>query len=274
MAEQNPIAVTEDRVKTWLTVQAQDLAGFAVRKYNAEALLKSALLVIFENKDLRAAMATDIGRASIRNALRRAATLGLSLNPQEGKACIVAYNGKKGLVVQYQIMKDGYIELAHDTGNVKLVKIDTVYENDTFEGPTTTDHGDEFRFTPARRDRGKIDGFFASMTLNDGTAATKYITVEQAADHRKKYSPYSELGEKEYGEKTIAKMLCKSARVASVVPMIEIADRKDQSEEIPDPGSENDRTEKGTAPEDIAEKLADPANPAPAPAPESELDIF
>lgn len=266
----NEITVTDQKIKGWLVDNQAELTGYAARRYDQSAWMRTAMLAIVESNDLRTAMTTEAGRISLHHALRRAASLGLSLNPQEGKSCLVPYKGK----IQYQVMKDGYIDLALDTGAVKSIKIDTVYEADEFQ-ITETNNGDEFRFSPARKNRGKIDGFFASMTLTDGTCSTKWITAEQAIEHRKKYSQYSQLGEKEYGEKTVAKMLCKSSKVARLAPIMEIADQKDESETEPEPI--NVTPPKGTAPSDLAGKIADraeSAKPAQAAEPEPEKMVI
>lgn len=250
--EQIPIAVTDEKVKNWLTVQAKELRDFAIRRYDERPFLQSIFLAILDTPELRQCMTTEAGRGSIKQAIRRAASLGLSLNPQEGKACMVPYKGK----VQYQVMKDGYIDLLLDTAAVKVVRIGTVYKNDTWEQWESSD-GDGYKLIPARTDRGTIDLFYAAAIFNDGSCALKTLDTEQAKEHRKKYSEYSKLGEKEYGEKTVAKMLCKTAKVASVAPLIERGIEQGEPDEIPEPGSEHDVTEKGTSAQGLAETLGE-----------------
>ena len=161
-------------------------------------------------------------------------------------------------------MKDGFIDLVLDTGSVKYIKIDTVYANDEFR-IFETNRGDEYKFGPSRKARGEIDGYFGAIVLNDDACITKYITREQAVEHRKRYSENSALGEREYGEKTVAKMLMKSARIARMVPLIELAAEKDESE----PGAEfrnvtPEKTEKGFDAEAVAEKIAPAVEPKTA----------
>lgn len=217
------IAVTEPKVIDWATRAMVEVLPYRARTYNEEAFKMSFVSAILENKDLTAAMSTDAGRLSVRHALRRAAGLGLSLNPQEGKACLVPYSGK----IQYQIMKEGYIDLLMSTGAVKFVRVGTVYANDGWES-FQTNNGDEYRWSVARGERGAIDKYFAAATLKDGTCILKEISAQDAIEHRKAYSPHSQLKEREYGEKTVAKMLCKTAKIDSVAPLMAVAIEKDE----------------------------------------------
>ena len=247
------IAVTDQKITGWMNENRTELTSFAVRKYDGNSFMQSFALAVLENPDLRSCLTTDAGKISLRNAGRRAASLGLSLNPQEGKACLVPYNGK----IQYQVMKEGYVDLLLDSGNVKYVKIGTVYENDGWE-VSETNHGDEYKLSPARKERGKIDLFFAAATLADGTCILRTLTEDQAKLHRTTYSQHSKLGEKEYGEKTIAKMLCRSAKVARLAPVIEIAAEKDESE-LRDVSPEPDSH--GTSPAELAQKIDEAEKP-------------
>lgn len=83
----------ENYILKW--IQEQDLSRHAVRQYGEEEFKRSVVLAIAENEDLQAALKSEKGQRSLYNALRRAATLGLSLNPQEGKACLVPMAGSE-----------------------------------------------------------------------------------------------------------------------------------------------------------------------------------
>ena len=85
MAEtETAIAVTNNVVEKWLQENKDELQQFAARKYNGDSWLKTALLAIIESDTCMSAMQTQSGRVSLNNALRRAASLGLSLNPVKG----------------------------------------------------------------------------------------------------------------------------------------------------------------------------------------------
>jgi len=145
--------------------------------------VKSALILISNTPTLQECMGTTDGQASLYQSLRFASSAGLSLNPQEGKATIIAYKGK----AQFQIMKNGMMELVERSGRVEFISSDTVRENDHFDIEKTA-NGDEYSFKPFRKDRGDIDGFYAAIKLKDGPCHVKYMTMQEVIDFRDKYS--------------------------------------------------------------------------------------
>jgi phage RecT family recombinase len=177
------IAVTEKDVGTYIEQTLPALVkSYAVRSYNAETWMKTAALCIVENPDLMACLATDAGRISLKHALRFAATTGLSLNPQEGKAALVPIQGK----VNYWIEKNGIVDLVLDTGVVRHVYGDSVKENDRFK-ITKGIHGDDYEHIPALKGRGQITGFYSAILEKDGTGHVYYMTRQEVEAHRDKY---------------------------------------------------------------------------------------
>lgn len=182
MNEKN-LTITDNDVGRYLETMKQSLSKYAVKNYNQDSFFKSAMLAIVENDNLRACLTTPQGKASLFNALRYAATTGLSLNPQEGKACLIAYGGK----VQYQVMKNGLLSLAMDSGQVSLIQAEAVRINDEFKLTKTSD-GDSYFFSPALRDRGDFLGFFASVKFKNGNKCVCWMTKKEIEDHRDTYS--------------------------------------------------------------------------------------
>lgn len=179
------VAVRESDIGKYLHEISNNLSGYAMRDYNSEGFLKSAMLAIVESDELTKALQTTNGKATLYHALRFAASTGLSLNPQEGKATLIAYGGK----ITYQIMKSGMIDLAMQSGKVEFIASDTVRNADNFSIEKTMD-GDKYSFMPARKNRGDIDGFFAAIKLTDGSVHVKYMTIEEVEAHRDSYSSY------------------------------------------------------------------------------------
>ncbi len=166
-------------VKEW----APGLKDFALTEFNQQNFFKSAILAITESDQLMECMATAPGRESLYNAMKRAFSTGLSLNPQEGKACIIAYKGK----ASYQIMKEGAIDIVLDSGDVKTLMVEIVYENDAF-GIEKSNAGDVYHFSPARRDRGNVDGYFCCITDMKGISHVKYLTEQECFEIRDNHS--------------------------------------------------------------------------------------
>lgn len=181
----NALIAQEKGISEFLHKMAPNLRGYALSSYKEEEFLKSAMMAISENDELRKCLNNDQGKMSLYKALKFGATTGLSLNPHAGEAALIAYSGK----ITYQVMKNGMVELAMRSGKVNFITSDTVREADTFEIHKTMD-GDSYSFSPARKNRGDIDGFFAALRFTDGVVATKYMTVEEVEAFRDNYSAY------------------------------------------------------------------------------------
>ena len=171
-----------DDAKKFLAPFMDVIPDYATRDYDQAAFMKSAMMCIMESDELQKCMTTPAGQASIYHALRYAAGTGLSLNPQEGKAALIAYAGK----VEYQVMKGGMIELAMASGKVKFITSDIVYEGDDFTLEKTMD-GDTYRFKPALMERGKVMGYFAALRMTDDTVHVKWIDIVNMEAHKKQY---------------------------------------------------------------------------------------
>ena len=206
---------------------APTLSEYAVRKYDQTAFLKSAILAIESNPDLKKCIATDIGKASFIQSLRFASTTGLSLNPQEGKAAIIPRKMKQGKdskgndayvdVVTYQVMKNGMIDLALESGKVEFIEADYVKQNDEYSGIIKTMSGVDYKFAPALKDRGELIGFFAVMKMKSGATHGKWYTLDEITAHRKQYSEKSYMPEIGYGIKTVIKALLRSVSISAEI---------------------------------------------------------
>jgi recombination protein RecT len=162
------------------TMLAEYVRNNAGRDYRPFEL--SALMLISDTPALQECLRTQEGEASLRNALMRAAATGLSLNPAEGKATIIAYNGK----ARYQVMKNGMIEEAIRSGSVEFLTADIVRDKDEFEIVKSLD-GDRYLHKPNTRERGEVIGVYAAAKLNGGATHVRYMTVGELADHRDRY---------------------------------------------------------------------------------------
>jgi len=176
------VKVTEIGIGDYLKKIKPNLSSYN-HNCNMEEFIRSAMLMISEKQELRDCLKTTQGKSSLYHALKYATSTGLSLNPQEGKAALIAFGG----AVQYQVMKNGMIELAMQSGKVEFITCDTVRENDDFT-IHKSGSGDKYTYAPARKDRGNMDGFFAAVVMKDGTCYVKYMTVKEVEDHRDSYS--------------------------------------------------------------------------------------
>ena len=254
----NALTKTDNEAGAFLQKFGKSLEQYAIRKYDKSTFLKSAMLAIVSNDELKACLKTEEGKLSLFSALRYASVTGLSLNPQEGKAALIAYGNK----VQYQPMKNGLIELALESGQIEFLTAEHVRMNDKFDIVKTSD-GDKYEFSPALEDRGGIRGFFATIKFKSGTTYLKWMTKSEVEEHRDKYSSYvndkngnpiknapwnkSFVG---MGEKTVMRKLLKSISISEDLDNAISADDFYEAEYTvePDPGISAD---------EAAEKLKD-----------------
>jgi phage RecT family recombinase len=235
------LATIEKTAADFLGNLKATLPTYAIREYRQETFIRSAMIALVSNDGLAKCLNTSDGKASIVNALRMAAGTGLSLNPQEGKAALIAYGNK----VNFQVMKNGLIELALESGKVDFITSDTVRENDEFTMSKTM-NGDEYFFSPARVDRGKIDGFFAAVKMKDGKCHTVYMAKEQVDEHRKKFSSKTQMPEEGYGQKTVLKRLLNNLHISPELSQAVGSDDTAEAELIditPQPGTSADDLE-------------------------------
>jgi phage RecT family recombinase len=262
------LATIEKTAGDFLTSLKATLPTYAIRPYKQETFVRSAMIAIVSNEDLQSCLTTDQGKASIINAMRMAAGTGLSLNPQEGKAALIPYSKNIGKgnqnkwikTAQYQVMKNGLIELALESGKVEFITADTVRTNDEFTLKKTM-NGDEYFFSPARSDRGEIDGFFAAVKMKDGTCHTTYMAITQTDEHREKFSSKTAMPEEGYGQKTVLKKLLNNLHISPELSQVVGSDDVEEADYsiVPEQGTSADDLEKNL----IDKKEAGEVDPGP-----------
>lgn len=143
----------------------------------------SSISNIVTNNDLL--QKADIN--SIVLAAAQAAALDLPINPNLGYAAIVPFNDTKNrrCLAQFQIMRDGWVELALRTGQVVALVNEPVYEGELV---SRNRFRDEYVFDEAQRKSNKVVGYMAYIKLTNGFEKTVYITADEAKAHALKYS--------------------------------------------------------------------------------------
>lgn len=124
---------------------------------------------------------------SLQQALTNVAAIGLSLNPAEKQAYLIARtvsvkgaNGQK----QYQsriFLEPSYmglLKLATDSGSIKWVQALPVYSNDKFEF-TGMGEKPSHTFNPFAKDRGEFIGVYCVAKTADGDYLTTMMSEEQ-----------------------------------------------------------------------------------------------
>jgi len=123
----------------------------------------------------------------------KAATLKLPINKNLGYAYVIPFNNSvknanggwdKVMVPAFQMGYKGYNQLAMRTGQYRTLNADVVYEGeirkvDKLSGTIAFD---------GEKKSDKIIGYFCHFELLNGFSKTLYMTVEQVANHAKRYS--------------------------------------------------------------------------------------
>lgn len=117
----------------------------------------------------------------------QAAALDLPINPNLGYAAIVPYNDKKSgkCLAQFQIMRDGWVELAMRTGQVTAIANECVFDGELVLQNRFTD---TYIFDESKKKSDKIIGYMAYIRLANGFEKTVYWTIEQCKAHGARYS--------------------------------------------------------------------------------------
>lgn len=258
MNELTPRAIVAQKKQTILSVPKN-------REYNGNNFLNSFMLAVEENEHLQNAILDPKSRVDVINSLKRAASNGLSLNPQDGMAGIHAYfsKKKKRYVTSYQIYKNGMIQLAMETGKVIFLDADTVYEGDFFEIEKTI-NGDVYKHIPALKERGEIAGYYSGIKLDNGLTKVTWMTADQMKNHSQRYAASLEPGsawEKSFegmGKKTVLKLLLRNIHLPKIKEAVTLDDQCEQELieiEVEMPQA-NTKKETGNSPHQLPEKIA------------------
>jgi len=249
--------ITVQTIQTQIKEWVPSLKDFALTDFDQQRFFKTAIMAISETPALMECMETPAGRASLYSAMKRAFSTGLSLNPQEGKAAIIAYKGK----ASYQIMKEGAIEILLNSGDIKTVMVEIVYENDEFS-IEKSNKGDIYHFSPQRKDRGEVDGYFCAITDNEGISHVKYMTQEECFEIRDAYSSMFKFKPESSPWKNSPKGMCKKTVIKAAIRDLHISPTAKSlfsSEEVDfsEPEMKDITPEKptGTTAEDVSKKL-------------------
>lgn len=143
----------------------------------------TSITTVVQNSDLL--QKADVN--SIILAAAQAASLDLPINPNLGFSAIIPFNDKKNnrCVAQFQIMRDGWVDLCLRTGQFEYIANEIVYEGELVEKNRFTD---TYVFDETQRKSNKIIGYMASFKLVNGYRKTVFMTVEEAKAHGKQYS--------------------------------------------------------------------------------------
>jgi len=142
---------------------------------NSGAFIAAILNASVINPEIKACEPMSVITAAL-----QAAIMDLSISPALGQAAIIPY-GKKA---QFQIMKNGIIQLALRTEKYRYIHVDSIYEGETWI---------EDRFTGkmtlgGRKTSNQIIGKVAYLQLLSGYEKYLIMSIDDILAHARKYS--------------------------------------------------------------------------------------
>lgn len=139
----------------------------------SERFTRNAITVINSNPEL---LGQDVDKRSLYGSVMKAAQHGLIVDGRE--AALVSFFSKKEgkRVVQYIPMVEGIMKLVRNSGEVSVISVHVVKENDSFD----YELGDSERILhkPALTNRGKTIGAYSIVTFKDGEKSREWMDID------------------------------------------------------------------------------------------------
>jgi len=155
----------------------------ALSKYESKLAFEQEshfAMQLLEGNDYLMSVASN-DQKSLFNAIVNVATIGLTLNPAHKLAYLVPRKGKICLDISYQ----GLMQLALETGSIRFIRSQVVYQNDTLKIQGMTKEP-LFEFDPFEKDRNRKSkkGVFVCAYLSSGEVLTDIMSYAECLNIR------------------------------------------------------------------------------------------
>jgi phage RecT family recombinase len=197
----------------------------------AERFLAVTLNAIATDSDLL----LNATPASIIQAVKDSATLGLEPTGLTGEATILVYKG----IATLQVMWRGYLRRIRNSRKVDDIDVQLVYANDEWDYGWSQDGG-WFKHHPARvqDDRGDYAGAYAYARMPSGFVELEWMSASEINYVKNTFSPSVKAGKAspwdtswgEMARKTVLRRLAKRLPQEAVALLLEIDERADAAE--------------------------------------------
>lgn len=141
-----------------------------------EAFVTSLVSVVGNSAELQ-----KCNPMSVIYAAMKSVPLGLPIEQNLGYAAVIAY----GENASFQIMRNGWVELAMRTGQVKFIANEVVHKGELVKKNKFTG---EYIFDEDAKESDEIIGYMAYIRLTNGFEKTVYWTMEEVKAHALRYS--------------------------------------------------------------------------------------
>ena len=181
--EAKDMTTSVSHLRSFITQEAKILLAAMPDTMSVERFIAVCVSEFTQNPDLM-----KCTPASIINAIKEAAQLGLEINGVLGHAYLVPYKTKCQLLPGYR----GLIDLVRRTAQISTLTMENVYRGDKFDYAL----GDDgyIRHRPDESDAAdfsddKITHTYVVVKMRDGGLQRKVWTRKRVEQHRDKYSP-------------------------------------------------------------------------------------
>ena len=148
----------------------------AVLGEKKEAFVTSLVSVVANDANLQ-----KCNPMSVIYAAMKSVPLGLPIENNLGYAAVIPYGDN----ASFQIMRNGWVELAMRTGQVKFIANEIVHKGELVKKNKFTG---EYIFDEDKKESDDVIGYMAYIKLNNGFEKTVYWTIEEVKAHALRYS--------------------------------------------------------------------------------------
>ena len=141
-----------------------------------EAFVTSLVSVVANDTNLQKCNPMSVVYAALKSV-----PLGLPIEQNLGYAAVIPYGDN----ASFQIMRNGWIELAMRTGQVRFIANEVVHKGELVKKNKFTG---EYIFDEEKKESDEVIGYMAYIKLTDGFEKTVYWTVEEVKAHAMRYS--------------------------------------------------------------------------------------
>jgi len=154
----------------------QYIADVLAEPKSRENFMTSLISVVANDTNLQKCKPMSVFHAALKSV-----PLGLPIESNMGFAAVIPY----GENASFQIMRNGWVELAMRTGQVKFIANEIVHEGELVKKNKFTG---EYVFDEDAKTSDKVIGYMAYIKLVNGFEKTVYWTVEECKAHALRYS--------------------------------------------------------------------------------------
>ena len=172
-------------IKQWVVAMEPQIAKALPSVITPERFSRMVLTAISTNPAL-----AECTPDSFCAAMMNAAQLGLEPNTPLGQAYLIPFNNRKkgSKEVQFQIGYKGLIDLAHRSGEFRVIYAKEVYEKDEFEYEFGLEPKLYHKPNVDDLDRGKVTYYYAVFTLVNGGFGFDVMSTSEVEEFARRYS--------------------------------------------------------------------------------------